>query len=66
MIVRVASQHIQNRDTKLDQMVRVASMRYEAGLKEEMQTLFLKYIALHLKSIADRFLTNLLTIFLMK
>lgn len=45
MIVRVASQHIQNKESQLDQMVRVASMKYEAGLKEEMQTLFLKYIA---------------------
>lgn len=46
MIVRVASQHIQNKnEERLDQMVRVAAMKYEAGLREEVQSLFLKYIA---------------------
>ena len=45
MIVRVASVHIRKQEDQLDRMVRIASMKYEAGLKEEMKSLFLKYIA---------------------
>ena len=47
MIVRVASAHIlnQKQGSQFDQMIRVAAMKYEAGLTDDLKGIFLKYVA---------------------
>ena len=47
MIVRVASEHIakqKKQGSQLDQMIRVAAMNYEAGVKDSLKGMLLKYV----------------------
>jgi hypothetical protein len=47
MIVRVASVHIANQKkqgSQFDQMIRVAAMNYEAGVKDSLKGMLLKYV----------------------